>query len=484
MDTAFDAILLLELDGTILYWNHGAEQTYEWSREEAVGRVSRDLLKTEFPEPLEEIHRKLLLESCWTGDLVHTTRTGKVLIVSSRWSLKRDGDGRPEAFLEITRDITELRRESLEKARLAAIIESSPDAIYRNSPGGIIETWNPGAWKLYGYAPGEAIGQPISMLASNHRVAEQRELMRRVFAGEKLTGFDTVRLRKDGSTVDISLSLSPILDSRGVATGVACVARDVTGRKRLEQQIRELNATLERRIEERTRQLTESNRELESFSYSVSHDLRAPLRSIDGFSKLLLEESNAQLEETAKDRLRRIRTASGRMAELIDDLLDLSRLGRADMRLEPVGLSTLAEHIAHQLQRSQPERNVRFRIQPGLTVRGDWRLLRVMLENLLENAFKFSAGSDPADIEFGSTRSESEAVFFVRDNGVGFDMQYAGQLFAPFQRLHSRWQFEGTGIGLATVHRIVARHGGRIWAEAEPARGAAFYFTLGAGAEG
>jgi light-regulated signal transduction histidine kinase (bacteriophytochrome) len=218
---------------------------------------------------------------------------------------------------------------------------------------------------------------------------------------------------------------------------------------------------------------------LESFSYSVSHDLRAPLRSIDGFSRLLLEDSAEALDPSARDRLKRIRAAAERMGELIDALLDLSRFGRSELRTERVGLSTLANHIANQLCRSQPERRVRFSIQPRLAVRGDWRLLRILLENLLGNAFKFTSRSDPSHIEFSSTEQNGERIYYVRDDGIGFDMEYAGKLFTPFQRLHSRSEFEGTGIGLATVHRIITRHGGRIWADAAPSRGATFYFTLG-----
>jgi signal transduction histidine kinase len=228
------------------------------------------------------------------------------------------------------------------------------------------------------------------------------------------------------------------------------------------------------------RELADVNRELEAFSYSVSHDLRAPLRSIEGFSQILLEDYADKLGEEGEDYVGRVRVASRRMALLIDDLLDLSRVSRRPLRREPVDLSAQTREIAAELRRSQPERDVEFVIADGLTANGDARLLRLALENLLGNSWKFTSREERARIEFGSTALEGrERVYFVRDNGVGFDETYAGKLFGAFQRLHGAAEFEGTGIGLATVQRIVRRHGGRVWAEGEVGEGATFFFTLG-----
>jgi signal transduction histidine kinase len=228
------------------------------------------------------------------------------------------------------------------------------------------------------------------------------------------------------------------------------------------------------------RELADVNRELEAFSYSVSHDLRAPLRSIEGFSQILLEDYADKLGEEGEDYVGRVRVASRRMALLIDDLLDLSRVSRRPLRREPVDLSARTREIAAELRRSQPERDVEFVIADGLTANGDARLLRLALENLLGNSWKFTSREERARIEFGSTALEGrERVYFVRDNGVGFDETYAGKLFGAFQRLHGAAEFEGTGIGLATVQRIVRRHGGRVWAEGEVGEGATFFFTLG-----
>ncbi|MGB2981697.1 MAG: ATP-binding protein, partial [Candidatus Zixiibacteriota bacterium] len=225
-------------------------------------------------------------------------------------------------------------------------------------------------------------------------------------------------------------------------------------------------------------ELAAANKELEAFSYSASHDLRAPLRTIDGFSRALLEDYPDKLDETGKDYLQRVRSATERMGQLIDDLLNLSLTMRREMRREEANLSHLASTVAADLQGTIPERQVEFVVQDEVLAHGDARLLRELLENLLGNAWKFTAKNSHPRIEFGITEKEGEEVYFVRDNGVGFDMTYADKLFVPFQRLHSDSEFSGNGIGLALVSRIINRHGGRIWAEGEVDKGASFYFTL------
>jgi light-regulated signal transduction histidine kinase (bacteriophytochrome) len=253
---------------------------------------------------------------------------------------------------------------------------------------------------------------------------------------------------------------------------------DVTEKKKAQEQLRRLNAELEYRVRERTAQLEASNKELEAFCYSVSHDLRAPLRAIDGFSQELLTSYAGRLDDLGRHYLERIRAGSQRMAQLIDDLLLLSRLSRSDMQYEQIDLSGMAQDVADDLRQRVPERDVTLIIEPGVSGFGDPRMLRLVLENLINNAWKFTSKHRQATIAFGRAESEGQPAYFVRDDGAGFDMAFAGKLFGAFQRLHSDQDFPGTGIGLAIVQRVIHRHGGRVWGEGNVGRGATFSFAL------
>jgi len=257
------------------------------------------------------------------------------------------------------------------------------------------------------------------------------------------------------------------------------LTNEVRERKRAEEEVNKLNAELERRVVERTRQLDAANKELEAFSYSVSHDLRAPLRAIDGFSKAILDEYAETLDKQACHYLQRVRTGIQKMSGLIDDLLNLSSMSRAMLRKESINLTALARDVVAELQDREPLRKVVIGIADGLSAVGDAQLITIVLVNLFGNAWKYTAKRPEAQIAFGSENQGNEVVFYIRDNGAGFDMAYAAKLFAPFQRLHQDSEFEGNGIGLATIQRIVLRHGGRVWVKAAVNEGATFFFTLG-----
>jgi len=279
--------------------------------------------------------------------------------------------------------------------------------------------------------------------------------VRQVVAAAEIVGFDEVHL-------------------------VITLIHDITDLRRAVQEVKTLNAALEDRVKQRTADLSEANKELESFAYSISHDLRAPLRGIDGFSHLLADEYSHRIDGQGREYLTRVRQAAQRMGTLIDDLLDLSRVNRRELRREKVDLSQIALEVSEELKKSAPQRSARIDVAEGMQAVGDPHLLRVVLENLLGNAWKYSARNEFTLIAVGcDRRREGELSYFVRDNGVGFDMAYADKLFHPFQRLHKPGEFEGSGVGLASVARIVRRHRGRVWAQSAPQQGAIFHFSLG-----
>lgn len=336
---------------------------------------------------------------------------------------------------------------------------------------------NRGAQENLGYSPEELSEMTIFDLMTDQDQKSFASIIESLKSGRRdHETFSAVHCRKDGSFYPMEISVQ--FSRKENPSVFVAIGQDITERRRAEAQIIKLNEELEHRIEERTAELAAVNRELEAFSYSVSHDLRAPLRSMDRFSEALIEDYKDALDDKGIDYLLRIRAASQRMAHLIDDLLNLSRLTRSDMCRRRVDLSAMVCEITSDLKRVAPDRNVVFDIAPNVVVYADPRLIRIALENLLGNSWKFAEKTGSAIIEFGTVQQEDEQVFFVRDNGAGFDMAYADKLFGAFQRLHSAHEFQGTGIGLATVQRVIHRHGGRVWADGSVGKGATFYFTL------
>jgi PAS domain S-box-containing protein len=373
-----------------------------------------------------------------------------VALVAEQYELRRGEAGR--------RDLED---------RFRALAGATPDAIITADHRGTITYANHATEALFGRPAKQLVGQLLTVLMPERMREPHRQGLARYLATReaRMLGhtIEMPGLHSDGTEIAIEMSVTT-WEARGEPS-FAAIIRDISARKRID-------ATLE----QRTRQLEDANRELEAFSYSVAHDLRAPLRAMSGFSQILLEDHGARLESEAVTYLQRIQTNVRRMGALIDALLGLSRLSRSELELQPVDLTALAHAVVAQLAAADPQRVVEMTIEDGLRATADPRLARTMFENLIGNAWKFTGKAPAAQIAIGSTDGRS---FFVRDNGAGFDLAQAGKLFSPFERMHTADDFPGTGVGLATVQRIVHRHGGRIWVNAKFNAGATFWFTLG-----
>lgn len=476
LEAAPDGMVIVDQEGNIVMVNAQTEKLFGHTRDELLGRHVELLIPERFRDthPFYRRHygeyppaRQMAPDL----DLYALRKDGAEFPVEINLSPMETGDD--NLVIAAIRDIT--NRKSVE-AQFRSLLESAPDAMVVVDQQGLIQLVNSQTEKIFGYDRVEIVGQPIELLTPK-RFRKKHVKHREGYHVEHPVrpmgiGLELYGLRKNGREFPVEVSLSPLETEDGLL--VSAAIRDVTQRKRMEEDVQKLNEDLKKRAA----QLETANKELEAFSYSVSHDLRAPLRSIDGFSHALLDDYSEQLPDEGRSYLERIRAAAQRMATLIDDLLNLSRVTRTALQTRFINLSKIAEEVAQSLIESQPNRQVKFSIAPGLMVEGDPHLLQIVLENLLNNAWKFTSRQKMPEIEFGQKSHVKERTFYVRDNGVGFDMAYVDKLFGVFQRLHSISEFPGTGVGLATVQRIIAIHGGRIWAESAEGRGATFYFTL------
>ena len=621
-----------DVQGTITYVNDKFCSISQYSRAELIGRNHRILNSAHHPKDFfQEMYHAIANGDVWRGEICNRAKDGSIYWVDTTIVPFLDTNGKPRQYMAIRADITERKRAEEARGWLAAIVESSEDAIISKDLQGIITAWNRGAEKVFGYSTSEAIGKPMLMLIPAERANEESDILDRIRRGESVKHFETVRMRKDGTRVDISEAISPIQNARGVIVGASKIARDITDRKAAEQrlaaqadelsrqteelvhsqmaletqtlmlqsvlnsmaeglvaadeagkfilwnpaatrivgmgaenvppgewnahygvympdtvtpfpaeqnpliralhgevstaemflrnaeieqgtwieisggplkqkngeqrggvvafrditqrkkderEIRKLNDELEEKVVQRTRQLEEANHELEAFTYSVSHDLRAPLRHIGGFSRILIEDFGPTMDPEARHHLQRIEEGTHRMGLLVDELLNLARVGRHTVNFQVTSLNTLIEEVVSLLQPEAAGRAVTWKISVLPAVKCDPVLIKQVFQNLIANALKFTRPRERAVIAISHKKKNGQVVIEVCDNGVGFNMKYMDKLFGVFQRLHRAEDFEGTGIGLATVHRILHKHGERIWAEAELDKGAAFFFTL------
>lgn len=366
---------------------------------------------------------------------------------------------------------------------LATTLRSIAEAVIATDAIGRIRLFNPGAETLTGWSHQEALSHTIyevlSLRDENTGLPVPNPVQEVLESDDSLPVIQgSMLVSRSGETLAVEECAARIVDSFGRVLGGVLVLRDITERRRQSAEIQKLNQELERRVIERTAELEAANRDMEAFSYSVAHDLRAPLRGIDGFSQLLIEHHASQLNEQGMGYLNRVRSATARMGELIDALLSLAKIGRTDMQRVQVDVSELVQSLVPEIVAAQPDHQVDIRVQEGVDAYADPRLLRIALYNLLDNAWKFTRKSRNARVVVGAHSREGLTTYFVRDNGAGFEPLHAGRMFEAFERLHRHKEFSGTGIGLAIVQRVVQRHGGTIWAESQPGEGATFNFTL------
>ncbi len=483
--TMRDAFVSVDMSGKIIECNDAYRAMLGYTEEELRALTYRDIT----PRRWHGMEAQILEEQVFPRgyselyEKEYRAKGGRTFPIELRTILVKDDAGTPTGMWAIVRDIT-IRKEA--EAALAAS-EERFRSTFEQAAVGIAHVALDGRWlrvnerlcAIVGYTREELLAMSFADITHPEDLQSDLEFVRQMLANERQQyGMEKRYIRKDGSTIWLNLTVSLLRDPGGLPKHFISVVEDISERKKLDHELRVLTEELDSRVKERTLQLQTANMELESFSYSVSHDLRAPLRGIDGWSLALLREYGGLLDERGSQYLERVRSETQRMGELIDDMLMLSKVARSDLRRTDFDFSELAHRVMTRVRERYPDREFDVVVEPRMTMDADPHLMDIVLTNLIDNACKFTRERSPAHIEIGQVEQNEKRCWFVRDNGVGFDMTYAKKLFTPFQRMHRQSEYPGTGVGLATVQRILSRHNGTVWIDAQKNRGATVYLSL------
>jgi PAS domain S-box-containing protein len=485
-----DGVISTDTHGRVTFINPVAEQLTGWPAREALGRPLEEVFRIaneSTRQVVESPVTKVLRDGVVVGLANHTiliARDGREWPIDDSAAPIRSTTGELIGVVLVFRDVTERRQAELAALWLAAVVSGSDDAIISKNLQGIVTSWNPGAERIFGYSAEEMIGDPIAKLLPPDRPNEEREILARLQRGERLDHFETVRLRNDGRPIHVSLTISPIRDAEGHIIGASKIARDVTAQKESEMALRAAQTKLEshaleleRKVAERTARLQEVVSELEAFSYSLSHDLRAPLRAIQGFTEIVLTDYGEKIPE-AVDYLRRVINASSRMDRLIQDVLAFSRVSRQEIDVAPVDVEKLVQDLVDERPELHPPRAQVTVHSPLLPVIGHDASLMQCLTNLLDNAVKFVPPGTMPQVRVSTEQRDGHVRINVSDNGIGIDAEGQRRLFTVFQRLANAQQYQGTGLGLAIVRKAAERMGGRVGVESAPGNGSTFWLEL------
>ena len=476
IEASLDPLVTIGSDGTITDVNHSTENVTGYTIDELIGT---DFLNyfTE-PKKAQEGYLKVFKEgSIQDYPLEIKNKNGYITPVLYNASVIKDESGEVIGVFAAARDITEIKKATEENRKLANVVESSDDAIITKSLDGCILSWNKGAEQIYGYSKEEVIGKSISILAPPELKKEISELILKIKLEEDVHHYETLRLKKDGTPMDVSITLSPIFDDSGKLVAISNISRDITERKVAERELNEYRNSLEEKVEKRTKELARSNAELEHFAYIAAHDLREPLRMITSFLQLLEKRYKDQLDQDANEFIDYAVDGAKRLNDMINDLLKYSKVTSTEPICLPVNLEKVLEDALINLIIPTEENNAVITYDSLPKVHGDEKLLILLLQNLIGNGIKYNDKKTPK-IHISSIKKDNQYIISVKDNGIGIKPEHLERIFTIFQRLHGKEEYDGTGIGLSIAQKIVHQHHGEIWVESEPGKGSTFYFTI------